>query len=289
MEVICLAEVEDVLGEGPIWHPTELALYWVDALGCMIRRYTPQDAGVRSWPTPEPIGSLVFRAEGGIIAGMKSGFRLVDLDNGTFETVADPQPGESILLNDGKCDRRGRYWCGTMDMSLTKTAGILWRLDEDFSYHAMDQGITVSNGIAWSPDDTVMYYADTRAETVYAYDFNIEDGTVHNRRVFLSTADLPGRVDGATVDTEGGYWCAMIHAGYVARYTPDGQFDRKINLPVSHPTMCTFGGDNLDELYITSATRFLDDEGRKTEPLAGALFVVRDIGAKGLVEPFFAG
>jgi len=289
MELTCLAEVEDLLGEGPIWHPGERALYWVDALGCTIRRYDAQSGDVRSWPTPEPIGSLVFRAEGGIIAGMKSGFRLIDLDRGTFETVADPQPGETILLNDGKCDRRGRYWCGTMDMSLTKTAGILWRLDADLSYHAMDSGITISNGIAWSPDDTVMYYADTRAESVYAYDFDVEEGTVHNRRIFLSTADLPGRVDGATVDTEGGYWCAMIHAGHIARYTPDGRLDRKIDLPVSHPTMCTFGGDDLDELYITSATRFLDAEGRKAEPQAGALFVVKNLGAKGLAEPFFAG
>ena len=288
-EVECVARGNDVLGEGPIWHPAERALYWVDALGKAIRRFDPESGGVTSWETPEAIGSLVFRTGGGIVAGMKSGFRFIDLEAGTFHTVADPQPGESILLNDGKCDRRGRYWCGTMDLTFSQPLGILWRLDPDLSCHAMDDGITVSNGIAWSPDDRTMYYADTRADTVYAYDFDIDAGTVSNRRVFLSTKDMTGRVDGATVDTEGYYWCALIHDGHIHRYAPDGRLERRVELPVKHPTMCTFGGEGLDELYVTSGNRFLDAEGRAEQPLAGSLFVIRGLGVRGLSEPFFAG
>ena len=289
VEIDCVAQVGDALGEGPIWNNEERTLYWVDAYGKAIRRYDPASGAVKSWPVPEMIGSLVFRKGGGIVAGMKSGFRLVDLEAGSFETIADPQPGENILLNDGKCDRRGRYWCGTIDLSLTRPDGVLWRLDPDRSCHRMDEGITVSNGMAWSPDDSVMYFADTRADSVYAYDFDIETGGIANRRVFLSTKDLPGRVDGATVDTEGYYWCAMIHDGHIARYAPDGRLDRRINLPVQHPTMCTFGGEDLEKLYVTSATRFLTPEEASAQPLAGSLFVIRGLGVRGLPEPLFAG
>ena len=289
VDIECVAEVGDILGEGPIWNVAEQALYWVDAYGQAIRRYTPEDGSVDSWKMPELIGSLVFREPGGIIAGMKSGFRFVDLDSNIFETIADPQPGSNILLNDGKCDRRGRYWCGTIDMSLSRPDGKLWRLDPDLTCHCMDTGITVSNGIAWSPDDTIMYFADTRADTVYAYDFDIETGAIANRRVFLSTGDMPGRVDGATVDTEGYYWCALIHDGHIARYAPDGRLDRRIDLPVRHPTMCTFGGAGFEDLYVTSATRFLTAETKAEQPQAGALFVIRDLGVRGLPEPLFAG
>ncbi len=288
-EVVCIAKVENELGEGVIWNVEEKALYWVDAFGKLIQRYRPLDGAVDRWPVPEEIGSLVFRKKGGIVAGMRSGFRALDLDRGTDELLVDPQPGDDILLNDGKCDRMGRYWCGTIVMTLDRPDGILWRLDPDLSCHAMDHGIMVSNGIAWSPDDKVMYFADTRAEKVYAYDFDLAAGTIASRRVFLDTTELLGRVDGATVDAEGFYWCAMVHGGAIHRYAPDGRLDRVIELPVKHPTMCTFGGDDLGTLYVVTAARFLSAEERASTPEAGALFAIHDVGAKGLPEPLFAG
>jgi sugar lactone lactonase YvrE len=153
----------------------------------------------------------------------------------------------------------------------------------------MDEGFIVSNGIAWSPDDRIMYFADSRAETVFAYDFNLDAGEILNRRVFFSTLDIEGRCDGATVDSEGFYWCALVHGGKIARVDPKGRFDRFIEMPVKHPTMCTFGGPDLDILYVTSAASMIPEAERASVPHAGALFAIRDLGAKGIPEPHFAG
>lgn len=288
VEVECLIEAKDILGEGPIWHPGEKALYWCDNLKSSIQRYDPASGDWRTWDMPEEVGSIVFRKSGGIVGGTKSGFCFIDLETATFEPIADPESDiPETRFNDGKCDRRGRYWCGTMDAGLSQPLAALYKLEADLSCHKMDDGIICSNGMAWSPDDKTMYFADTRAESVYAYDYDIETGTIDNKRVFISTLDMPGRIDGATVDTEGFYWCAHIHGGEIAKFDPDGRLVDAVAMPVLQPTMCTFGGENLDVLYVTSATKFVkpgDDQ-----PLAGALFAIHGTGATGLPEPFFAG
>lgn len=289
MKIECAARTEDVLGEGVIWNTAENRLYWVDAFGSHIRRLDPATGRVDSWPMPEVIGSLVFDRSGGIVAGLESGFCRVSLDPVSVTPVVNPQPEEGIIFNDGKCDRRGRYFVGTMHREFKPGAGVLWRLDADWTTHRIDDGIFVSNGLAWSPDDRTMYFADTRALVVYAYDYDIETGTAENRRVFFRTDDMPGRVDGATVDTEGYYWCAMIHDGSVCRFSPDGKLDRRVALPVRHPTMCSFGGENLDTLYVVTARRFLKPGEEADQPLAGALFAITDLGVRGLPEPTFAG
>ena len=289
MDITCVAQTEDVLGEGVIWNPAERRLYWVDAYGPMIRRYDPNTGDVQSWKMPEIIGSLVFDRTGGIVAGLQSGFCRVSLDPVAVEQVVNPQPGPDVIFNDGKCDRRGRYLVGTMDRNFAPGAGVLWRLDPDWSTHRLDDGITVSNGLAWSPDDETMYFADTRALMVYAYDYDVETGNVDNKRIFFRTDDMIGRVDGATVDRDGNYWCAMIHDGSICCFGPKGRLERRIELPVKHPTMCTFGGPDLDVLYVATSRRFLDEAALRGQPLAGGLFAVTGTGAKGLAEPFFAG
>ncbi len=289
-QIECIYEAKDILGEGPIWHPDEKKLYWCDNLRSCIHCYDPVSGNLQQWDMPEEVGSIVFRSKGGIVAGMKSGFCSIDLDSMKIEPIADPEsdiPGNRF--NDGKCDRRGRYWCGTMDAALTNPTAALYKLDTDLSCHRMDKGFICSNGMAWSPDNRTMYFADTRAEIVYAYDFDIETGTIENRRQFISTAEIPGRVDGATVDTEGNYWCAHIHGAAIACYDPMGRLIRSIDMPVRQPTMCTFGGNNFDILFVTSATKFLKAGEAETQPLAGALFAILDVGARGLPEPFFEG
>jgi sugar lactone lactonase YvrE len=151
----------------------------------------------------------------------------------------------------------------------------------------MDEGFIVSNGIAWAPDDRTMYFGDSRAETVFAYDFDADDGAISNRRPFFSTHDLEGRPDGATVDSDGFYWCALVHGGAIARVDPKGRLDRLVPMPVRHVTMCSFGGPELDVLYVTSAAAMLPEAERISEPLAGALFAVRGLNARGLPEPWF--
>ncbi|WP_089178028.1 SMP-30/gluconolactonase/LRE family protein [Bosea sp. AS-1] len=277
------------LGEGPCWHGGEGALYFVDALAPAIHRWSPA-GGLDTWPMPEIVGSFAIRRGGGLIASLQTGFATVDLTNGGVQSLVDPEPEKPAnVLNDGKCDRKGRFWCGSRDGALKDPSGALYRLDPDFSVQRMDQGFIVSNGIAFSPDDRTMYFADSRAETVFAYDFDIDTGTISNRRVFFSTRDIEGRCDGATVDAEGFYWCALVHGGKIARVDPKGRFDRLIDMPVKHPTMCTFGGDGLDVLYVTSAASMLSEAERANNPQAGNLFAIHGLGVKGLPEPLFAG
>lgn len=289
-EVECIVEAGNTLGEGIVWNHAEKALYWLDSQGRpRIQRYDPETGEVRAWDMPDEIGSMVFREKGGVIAGLKSGFYLIGLDDGSAELLHDPEPVlPDNRLNDGKCDRAGRYWCGSLD-NTGGTNGKLYRIDHDLSCHRMESGITISNGIAWSPDDKTMYYASTRADVCWAYDFDIATGSIENRRLFIDTAGQRGKIDGATVDADGCYWCAHVWGGEIARYDPDGKLMETITLPVRHPTMCGFGGENLDILYVTSGRKFLDDKAIAENPLAGGLFAIHNTGATGMPEPFFRG
>lgn len=281
------------LGECPCWHPEEQALYWVDALRPALHRLGA-DGGIATWQMPAVIGSFGFREKGGIVAALQTGFALVELidDRGTsfVKRLVDPEPERPHnILNDGKCDRRGRFWCGSRDADLAHPTGSLYRLDDDAQVSLMDRGFIVSNGIAFSPDDRTLYFADSRAESVFAYDFDLDAGAISNRRLFFSTRDIPGRCDGATVDSEGFYWCALVHGGQIARVDPKGRFDRLIDLPVKHPTMCAFGGPALDILYVTSAASMIPEAERAQVDHAGAVFALHGLGVRGLPEPKFTG
>lgn len=288
-EVQCVHQGKNILGEGPIWNDQEKALYWTDVRAPSINRYDPVTGEVKTWPMPEAVGSFIFRKNGGIVAGMKSGFSFVDLEAGSVEVVAKADPASTNRLNDGKADRRGRYWCGSLNGSYQTADAGLYRLDADLTCHKMESDIIISNGIAFSPDDKTLYFADSRQEAVWAYDFDIDSGRISNRRVFVSTAGAPERVDGATVDAEGNYWCAHIHDSHIACYDPTGRLVRRVKLPIKHPTMCTFGGENLDVLYVTSGTMFLTPEEAPSASLAGSLFAIYGLGVKGIPEPRFAG
>jgi L-arabinonolactonase len=293
-ELECVVEAKNTLGEGLFWNTQEQALYWLDSQGQpKIQRLDPKTGAVRHWTMPDEIGSMVFRDKGGIIAGLKSGFYLIELDTdgdrATLELLHDPEPDfPDNRLNDGKCDRAGRYWCGSLDNTGGEN-GRLYRVDHDLSVHCMETGVTISNGIAWSPDDKTMYYASTRADVCWAYDFDLASGAIANRRTFIDTTDMAGKVDGATVDADGGYWCALVGGWAIGHFDPDGRLIETYPFPVEHPTMCSFGGPGLDILYITSTRKFLTPEMAKEQPHAGALFALHGTGATGLPEPFFKG
>jgi sugar lactone lactonase YvrE len=163
----------------------------------------------------------------------------------------------------------------------------LWRLDPAGDARLMEDGLIAGNGIAWSPDDRTMYLADTLAGTVWQYDFDLAAGEIANRRLFVSTDPAQGAADGATVDADGCYWCALFRGGAVAQFDPAGRLVRRVELPVSNPTMCAFGGPDLDILYVTSASRFLDEVQLRAQPLAGRVLAVHGLGARGLPEPKF--
>lgn len=286
-EVEAVHEGADMVGECPMWHPIERRLYWVDTRKPALHRLE-RDGTVRTWPMPTNIGSFVFRPDGSLVAGLKHGFCTVDLATGAVERVLDPEPDRpENRLNDGRCDRRGRYWCGSRDPSDHHPGGALYRLDPGFRCQRMDTGVIIANGMAFSPDDRTLIFGDSAGETIWRYDLDLGTGAITNKRVFLDTRGLPWRVDGATFDADGYYWCALIGDWSIGRFDPAGRLDRLVRLPVQHPTMCNFGGDDLDVLYVTSGTIFLGEDARARQPLAGALFAVRGLGVRGVPEPLF--
>ena len=280
----------DILGELPCWRAEDRCLYWVDAFAPAIRWLDTSSGQVNTVAMPADIGSFVFADDGSLVAGMRTGFNRVTLATGAVEPIANPLPPDPrLMLNDGKCDRRGRYWCASVHSDFIGRQAELFRLDPDLSVHRIDGGFIIGNGIAFSPDDKRMYFADSRDETVWVYDFDLEAGSVSNRRIFFSTADIEGRVDGATCDTDGNYWCALVHGGAVACISPQGRMIRRIEVPAKHPTMVAFGGPSLDQLYVTSSSSHLQPEERSMWPHAGKLFRIDGLGAHGIAEPRFGG
>jgi sugar lactone lactonase YvrE len=298
----CLIDCANHLGEGPVWDIEDGCLYWVDSTGRRVGkpdvwRYDPVRDKVDHWTVGRDIGAMALRKDGGAVLAMSDGFYTFDFRSGGVEAVATITDDTTrARLNDGKCDRRGRFFAGGMDDKEELPLCSLWRLDPDFSLTQVDKGIICSNGPCWSPDDKLFYFADTFRHEIWAYDYDIETGTAHNRRVFTSTRDDGGFADGSTVDEEGFVWNAQVISGDLIRYAPDGSVDRKIGMPVRNITSVMFGGDNLDEIYVTSMARVQhpathDHFARQVKPqfCAGALFRIRGLGIRGVPESRFAG
>ena len=216
---------------------------------------------------------MAFGQAGGLIAGTNSGFCSIDLETGRIEQIADPEEDNPhSRLNDGKIDRRGRYWCGSMDCQLKDKSSYIYRFDPDLTCHkcAEDFSFVCSNGIAFSPDDTRMYFGDTKGNAVYVFDFDIDEGRIDNRRLLLSLEDRkPGIIDGATVDAEGYYWFALNMGGKILRIDPQGRIDREIHMPIPSPTCVTFGGDNYETLLRHITTDLRDPGATCKAPTAG--------------------
>lgn len=290
METVeCIVRGNNRLGESPVWSVREQCLYWVDSRGCLVFRLDPATGAVASWPTPDIIGSICLRAAGGLVVAMQTGFHILDTGTGALTFIADPEADQpENRFNDGRCDRRGRFWSGTMNDTRRDPTGSLYRLDADHSVARLRDDLIVPNSICWSPDDSVMYLADTYRDRILRYRFSPEEGTISDMELLVDATDHPGRPDGSTVDCEGFLWNAEYGGGRVLRYAPDGRIDRVLPMPVTLPTSCAFGGPGLDILYITSATQRLDAETLAKQPLAGGLFAV-DVGVSGLPEPEYAG
>jgi sugar lactone lactonase YvrE len=291
MPQIEIVDVEkDEHGEGPVWLEREQALVWADVYDDpSIQRYEPATGSYRTMPMPRITSCLAPRRQGGLVAGMPGGFYLLD-DAGNSTLLVNPDlPGGQELLNDCKCDPAGRFWCATLSRDVKTPLGRLLRIDPDGGWRQFDGGYLTGNGMAFSPTADRLYVADTRSETVWTFDFDLAAGTVHNKRVFLSTLDMVGRVDGATVDSEGNYWCALVDGWAVIAVDPGGKIVERIELPVQLPTMCTFGGPDRDVLYVTSSRMRLDAAERARQPASGGLLAIHGLGARGLPAAEFAG
>jgi len=294
----CVFEAKDWLGEGPCWHPREQALYWTDVPSKKIKRWNPRSAAHASWILPEMVTAIAARRQGGLIVASHTGIDFFDPATGGAERFCAPEKDKpKNRSNDGKCDRRGRFWYGTMmnnfapDMSelpIAGNTGGLYRIDPDGSVHTFEQGLGIANTFAWSPDDETMYFADT-LDAIYAYDFDAASGRVSNRRIFgkLDTAEY-GHPDGSTIDSAGFLWNARWDGGCLVRWSPDGKVDRVVKMPCRRVTSCIFGGPDLDVLYITTVRYGLSDGELAEQPLAGGIFAL-DAGVKGIPDGEFAG
>ena len=278
---------QNIVGEGPLWNAREQAIYWVDIDGKKIQRYYPDTKSYEMFDMPIKICLMAFRSKGGMILGAEDGFYFWDPSNKKLDFISHPEKGKTeARFNDGKVDRMGRLWAGTMTFQGASSS--LYRMDADLSVHQMESGVTISNGVGWSPDNKIMYFVDSIRYVIYSYDFNFEKGTLFNRRVFVQLSESFGIPDGLTVDSEGYVWVAIYGGWKVMRYDPSGKVAAEIACPVSKPSSCMFGGKDYDELYVTTISEGLTVEDKSKQPMAGDLFMIKT-EVKGQPEPDFAG
>ncbi len=290
-EVEHVLEIHNVIGEGPLWHSQEGALYWVNFIEqYQVHRFSPGTRKSEAFETGIPVMALGIRKAGGFVAATSKGIATWDTQRKTFEPLCDPLAGRAgFRFNDAAMDSRGRFWVGTVNDNNPKGPdGELFCVQGDGSSQVMDGNVTVANGIGWSPDRKIMYFTDSFRYAIYAYDYSEEAGTIKNRRTFVETSPDAGIPDGMTVDSEGFVWSAFWGGWKVVRYNPEGKVDREYRLPVPNPTSCAFGGKQLDELYITSATLGMKPEEKEKSPQSGDLFRLK-VGIPGIDEPRFAG
>ncbi len=278
---------QDQLGETPLWCDRTRKLWWVDIEQPKLRWFDPAKGSDGLAPLPGTFaGTQALMADGRRLLAEDLTLYALDPETGARTDLSAVEPGIDNRLNDGRVDARGRFWVGTMDNQLHRPTGGLYRVDPDGSATRMAGEVIVSNGIAFSPDGRTLYFTDTRCHLCFAFDLDMDDGTITNRRVFADHTATGERPDGACVDVDGCIWMAFFAGGRVVRHRPDGGVDKTIPLPVTNPTCLCFGGDDLQTLYVTSATKFLTPQQRAAEPLAGALFAIHGAG-HGLPENRF--
>lgn len=268
------------LGEGPTWDPATGRLIWVDILSSRVHTYDPATGGRTVRTTEQHVGAAKPRAGGGLVLNLRDGVGLVDPDGGFRWLHRDPVPGRRG--NDAAVAPDGSLWAGTMRYDETPGGGTLTRLTGDGAAETVLDDVTVSNGTGWSPDGRLMYYIDTPTRRIDVFDF--ADGRAVNRRELARVEEGAGFPDGLTVDAEGCVWVALWDGGAIRRYTPAGDLDRVLTVPVPRPTACAFGGPDLTDLYVTTARTGLT----APHPLAGSLLVLPGAG-QGLPQPAFAG
>ncbi|MHB2139537.1 SMP-30/gluconolactonase/LRE family protein [Pseudomonas monsensis] len=293
MQAELIVDARNAVGESPVWVPQDNALYWVDIPNGGLQRWSADTGHVHAWKTPEMLACIARHRRGGWVAGMESGFFHLhphsdgSLDSERLASVAHSR--NDMRLNDGRCDRQGRFWAGSMvlDMGLNLPEGRLYRYGTGQSgvIEAQLDGFIVPNGLGFSPDGKTMYVSDSHpaVQLIWAFDYDTDSGTPSNRRVFIDMNHFPGRPDGAAVDAEGFYWICANDTGLIHRFAPDGRLDFSLAVPVKKPTMCAFGGSRMDTLFVTSI-RPGDDHDPQS--LAGGVFALNP-NVKGLPEPIF--
>ena len=285
-----------LLGESPVWHPRENALYYADIPGHRLQRFDPVSGELRHWDFDTDVASLAPRLDGTLLLAMRDGLWRFDPATGERERVAEPPyDAANERFNDGKCDPQGRFWVGTIYEPRDPALAALYRFAKG-KLTRQAEGFTVMNGLAWSPNGRTMHWSDTKSHTVYAADFDPVDGTPSGRRVFASfpvkqpgesLATYGGRPDGAAMDAEGCYWVAMFEGQRLLRLSPEGEVILEVCLPVRCPTMPCFGGPDLKTLYVTTAREKRPAAELAEQPFAGCVLAL-EVDVPGLPVNFAA-
>jgi sugar lactone lactonase YvrE len=285
-EVTLAFESHDVLGEGSIWNDVTRELYWIDIEGGILHTFRPENNVHQSFSLGQRIGTVVPSDTGKVVLALQDGLYEFDLSTRQKKLIASGgYDSASMRFNDGKCDPAGRLWVGTMHLDILPKVASLYKLEKGTVTEMLD-GITISNGICWSEDGKTMYYIDTPTSSVQAFDFDQAKGLLSNSRVVIETKEEFDPPDGMTIDAEGMLWIGHWKGSCVGRWNPrTGKLISKIEVPAYHVTSCAFGGEELDTLYITTASIEVSPEQKIQYPLAGCLFQVKP-GVKG-VKPFF--
>ena len=267
-----------------MWDERSNRLYWVAIEGRPFNALDPSSGANEAKDMPVRIGSFARTADEGVfLAATEAEMSWLDWPTGELRRwVEVEEPATGNRLNDGRTDRSGRFWVGSMyeDTSVGNKTGFLHRIDPDGSVTTVRDSVGVANGSAFSPDGSTMYWADSPSGTVWAYDYDAATGGRSGERVFLDFEHIPGKPDGACVDVDGCYWIACVHGSEVRRYTPQGELDVVVALPIAKPTMPAFGGPDLRTLFITSIA-----DGSAG---SGGVYAI-ETGHQGIAETHFAG
>ncbi|MBP0598692.1 SMP-30/gluconolactonase/LRE family protein [Herbaspirillum sp. LeCh32-8] len=281
------------LGEGVLWCERTQSVFWTDIHASRLWSHHPQSGATRSWGMPERLCCYAFTGDDEqLLLGLESRLAFFNLATGAIAPICDIEadlPG--TRLNDGRCDRQGRFVFGTLNEDAAREPiASFYRLNTDLSVERLAlPGIAISNSICFSPDGSLMYHCDTLDKRIMCADYDVLSGAVSNPRVFADLAQQPGSPDGSTVDADGHVWNAQWGGARVVRFAPDGSIDRVVEMPTSQPSCVAFGGEDFSTLYVTSAHEGMSSEQRAQDALAGALFSVRLEGVRGLAEARFGG
>ena len=293
MDIELALDARATIAESPVWVAEQNALYWVDIKEPALHRFDLGTGRDRSWPVSSDLGAFTLLRDDAALVALRYGLHRLDLRSGALELVEGPPYVPALFrFNEGACDATGRFWVGVMFDPLRGSPEP--RPDSLYSYTVRGglrrepDAAELHNGLAWSADGRRLYLAHTRDGTVYAYDFDAEQGKLGRRKSFAQVPKELGLPDGAAVDAEGGYWCAVYGGSRLRRFDAKGRFDRDIALPVSQPTMCAFTGEALDTLYVTSASDGLSADQRRAEPWAGGLLRLKP-GVCGIARQVWAG
>jgi sugar lactone lactonase YvrE len=280
-----------LVGESPVWHPVESALYWVDINGFAVHRLHPASGKYSSWKMATEPSALAVDQDNNLVVATRAGFVYLNTTTGESEDmIAAPYDTKIMRFNDGRVDPAGRFWVGTMYEPRDQQKAEMYVLDKGQLRQAWAGGMTNSNGLAWSPDGRTMYHADTTSHRVDCYDYDVAAGAASNQRNLVAfsddkkAADYGGRPDGAAMDSEGNYWVAMYEGGRIVKLSPTSELLAEIQLPLRCPTAVCFGGSDLRTLYVTSASHGRSNAEREQYPHTGKVLAFH-VDVPGLEQP----